>query len=160
MKQIVKLLEGQVGEFKQAYLERVERWAGEEIKRCQALAQEWGDLQRSLYRQEGIKVIRLPKPQRYWDLEKEVAKIAPIKYTEKFIALELKQAEDHFKAALEKLAFRIEKKDLKKDLLEIQAQYLGVHFECIITDGEKKVKAWTIIAEGPVQRPHYRYLIK
>jgi hypothetical protein len=29
-----------------------------------------------------------------------------------------------------------------------------------LSDGEKVVKAFTIIAEGTIQRPHYRYLVK
>jgi len=35
-----------------------------------------------------------------------------------------------------------------------------VNIETTLTDGEKMVRAYTIIAEGQVQRPHYRYLIK
>lgn len=37
---------------------------------------------------------------------------------------------------------------------------LGVNIETTITDGVKKVRAFTIVAEGEIQRPHYRYLIK
>ena len=37
---------------------------------------------------------------------------------------------------------------------------IGVNIESIITDGTKTVRAWTIVAEGEIQRPHYRYLIK
>jgi hypothetical protein len=35
-----------------------------------------------------------------------------------------------------------------------------VNIDMTLTDGEKTVKAFTIIAEGQIQRPHYRYLVK
>ena len=69
-------------------------------------------------------------------------------------------AEHHYKVSVEKLAHRIITKGLNYDTLTVTAGWVNVNFNCIITDGEKTVKASTIIAEGPVQRPHYRYLIK
>jgi hypothetical protein len=69
-------------------------------------------------------------------------------------------AEHHYKVSVEKLAHRIISKGLNYDTLTVTAGWVNVNFNCVITDGEKTVKASTIIAEGPVQRPHYRYLIK
>jgi hypothetical protein len=42
----------------------------------------------------------------------------------------------------------------------VNSARVGVNFECIIKTVDITVKAWTIIAEGPINRPHYRYLIK
>jgi hypothetical protein len=37
---------------------------------------------------------------------------------------------------------------------------VGVNFETTLSDGEKIVRAFTIVASGEIQKPHYRYLIK
>lgn len=79
---------------------------------------------------------------------------------EKFLEKELKSAEIHYKNSIEKLALRIAKKELNEENLTLNSSRIGVNFETIITDGKKSVRAWTIIAEGAIQRPHYRYLIK
>lgn len=78
----------------------------------------------------------------------------------KFVDREIRLAQNHFEDSLRKLVDRIEKKGLNKESLRIKTSHVGVHIETTLTDGEKTVKAWTIIAEGPVQRPHYRYLVK
>jgi hypothetical protein len=44
--------------------------------------------------------------------------------------------------------------------MKVVSGYVGVNVEMTISDGDKYVKAWTIVAEGTVQRPHYRYLVK
>ena len=64
------------------------------------------------------------------------------------------------RTVLKKLAFRIEQKGLNTDNLKLSSSHVGVNFETAITDGTKTVRAFTIIASGPVQRPHYRYLVK
>lgn len=65
-----------------------------------------------------------------------------------------------YSASINKLAARILKKGLNIDALRVKTAHIGVNIESILTDGEKTVRAFTIIAEGPVQCPHYRYLIK
>jgi len=79
---------------------------------------------------------------------------------EKYVAQAEKGAEDHYENSIIKLAIRIMKKGMSFDNLKMTTTHLGVNIETIISDGEKVVKAWTIIAEGPIQRPHYRYLVK
>jgi len=71
-----------------------------------------------------------------------------------------KQANLHYNQSIEKLAFRIEKKGLDTNKLKTLTSHIGVNIETTLTDGNKKVTAFTIIAEGEIQRPHYRYLIK
>lgn len=84
-----------------------------------------------------------------------------------FTAKELKNAEDHYNSSIEKLAFKLNQKGITEDQeFEITSGRVKMNFECVIhhskIDGKytQHTKAWTIIAEGPIQRPHYRYLIK
>jgi hypothetical protein len=79
---------------------------------------------------------------------------------EAFTARNLKLAEQHYQDSIIKLAARIEKKGLDQNLLTVKTAHVGVNIETVLTDGAKTVKAFTIIASGPVQKPHYRYLIK
>lgn len=76
-------------------------------------------------------------------------------------------AVEYFDFTLGKLAFRLKAKGVNDgDEFEISSKTINVNFECHIrfckVDGEftKRLNAWTIIASGPVQKPHYRYLIK
>jgi hypothetical protein len=69
-------------------------------------------------------------------------------------------AERHYANSIEKLAVRIEKKGLDQTALKVLTSHIGVNIESVLTDGVKTVRAWTIIASGMIQRPHYRYLIK
>jgi hypothetical protein len=69
-------------------------------------------------------------------------------------------AERHYAQSIEKLAIRITKKGLAQWNLRVGTSHIGVNIETILTDGIKTVRAWTIVASGQIQRPHYRYLIK
>jgi len=79
---------------------------------------------------------------------------------EKMKEKELQKAKLHYENSILKLADRLEKKGIDYNF-EIVNKKLGVNFEMILKgrNGEV-VKAFTIIAEGEIQRPHYRYLIK
>lgn len=70
------------------------------------------------------------------------------------------EAESHYESSILKLADRLVKKGLNTESISIIYSQIGVNIEITITDNKKTVRAWTIIAEGPVQRPHYRYLVK
>ena len=77
-----------------------------------------------------------------------------------WIKLANKNAIAHYENSILKLALRIEAKELNQDKLEMVTSHIDVNISTTITDGDKTVRAWTIIAEGPIQRPHYRYLVK
>jgi hypothetical protein len=77
-----------------------------------------------------------------------------------YIEKELKQAELKYIYSIEKLAKRITTKNLNQDKLVITTAHIGINIETTFTDGTNIVKAWTIVAEGDIQRPHYRYLVK
>jgi hypothetical protein len=79
---------------------------------------------------------------------------------EKFIEKELKKSEDHYESSLLKLKERILKKGLVIDNMKIVNGSVGVNINMTLSDGEKSVKAFTIVAEGEIQKPHYRYLVK
>lgn len=79
-----------------------------------------------------------------------------------FEADEVGAAERHFSDSIRKLADRIQEKSLnvKKMSISNSSSVRGNGIDTTITDGVNVVNAWTIIAEGPVNRPHYRYLVK
>ena len=69
-------------------------------------------------------------------------------------------AKKHFASSIEKLAYRLLEKGLNLDNLSFDTSHVDANISTTINDGDKSVRAWTIIASGEVQRPHYRYLIK
>jgi hypothetical protein len=79
---------------------------------------------------------------------------------QKFVEKQVKQAGEHYESSILKLSAKIEKKGLNFEKLEVKSGMVGVNFETTLTDGKKIVKAFTIVASGDIQKPHYRYLIK
>jgi hypothetical protein len=79
---------------------------------------------------------------------------------EKYISKEIKYAERHYESSLDKLTKRILEKDLDITKIKISDESIGININLTISDGIKTIKAWTIVAEGEIQRPHFRYLIK
>lgn len=74
---------------------------------------------------------------------------------------EVKNAERHYADSIESLALRLNAKGIKDDTqMTIKTATIGVHITTTIHHSGTTTKAWTIIAEGVVQRPHYRYLVK
>lgn len=69
-------------------------------------------------------------------------------------------AKHHYAGSLTKIAFRIQEHGLNWDKLEITTGYLSHNLECMITDGDRTLKCWTILAYGPIVEAHYRFLIK
>lgn len=80
---------------------------------------------------------------------------------EKFVEKEVKGAEDHYNDSVAKLSLRLNKKGVVDGSnFNITKAKVGVNLEITIIHDGKTTKAWTIIAEGAIQRPHYRYLVK
>jgi len=78
-----------------------------------------------------------------------------------FIQKEIDKAERHYKHSLEKLVDRLKKKGVPETgKIEIIKAKVGINLEMMVKFETVRVKAWTIVAEGAVQRPHYRYLVK
>lgn len=79
---------------------------------------------------------------------------------EGYIKKQVDKGKQHYDNSLLKLTDRILKKDLNWSKIQIKNSSIGVNVNVEITDGVKTVRAYTIVAEGEIQRPHYRYLIK
>lgn len=92
-------------------------------------------------------------------MRKEYSKIVGMGKTA-FIAKELERAEKKYYSSINKLAARVEGKGITVDTMTMSTTKLDQNITTVITDGNVTVRAWTIIASGPIQRPHYRYLVK
>lgn len=93
--------------------------------------------------------------------DQHACKMAYEKGEPAFVARALKNAEAHYEDSLAKLAYRCHGKGIRPtSKLEVKTAHIDRNITTVLTDGTVNVKAWTIIASGPVQRPHYRYLIK
>jgi len=148
MANLIETLKRETESLKIQYIEMTEKWA---IKEFEYLRQ-WATDYRSGKFGFGVaskKYYRLPHYiiNRNGKVEQHVEKM-------------VENAIEHYKFSIEKLAARIEKKGLNQEVLKTVTSHIGVNIETTLTDGNKTVKAFTIIAEGDVQRPHYRYLIK
>lgn len=80
---------------------------------------------------------------------------------ESYLAKEIELANRHYQYSLDKLVFRLVKKGVTTDDFSITNESIGVNINLNILHADGKLtKACTIIAEGEIQRPHYRFLIK
>lgn len=178
MENLKNKLSVQLQEFKAAYLAKTKVWAQQEHQRMVAMSK-WSEEQWCNYLGCTPRIVEkdperpwlltgtfFPKnfyntyqSRTYYNLVRKASGIARMS-CENFVRKEEKCAEISFENSLEKLVSRIENKGLNQEKLEVTSSYLDPNLNCTITDGEKTVKAWTIIAQGPIQRPHYRYLVK
>ncbi len=72
-----------------------------------------------------------------------------------------KNAAEHYHNSIMKLAIRLREKGMELGKVIVKSVDINANgIDIVLSDGNKEVRAWTIIAEGPIQRPHYRYLIK
>jgi len=77
-----------------------------------------------------------------------------------FVKDEVVKAIKKYESSIEKLANRIIKKKLNLENLKAETSHIDVNISTTLTDGDKTVRAYTIIAGGAIQKPHYRYLVK
>lgn len=76
-----------------------------------------------------------------------------------FLKEEMENAETHYEMSLIKLASRLSAKGVEGDI-KITSGRVGRNFEVCIEHNKGVTRAWTIVAEGPIVRAHYRYLVK
>ena len=179
MKILVEMLTEQTQSLKTQYIDRTVEWANLEYDRCLKMVK-WEESDWCKYLgiepavkkvtdyKTGQRVDRLGFPKGFWNRKesktydtqlnrvRSVLKIG----RESYISKEKKFAELHYESSISKLADRIQKKDLNHSNLEVTTSHIGPNIDTVITDGNKTVRAFTIIASGDVQRPHYRYLVK
>lgn len=183
MNNLVNVLTAETADFKQVYIEKTMNYAEKEFERLSKIAtfkiKDWCEylgiepvmIEYPSYHQymnPNSEKFYYSYPKNFYNTKEsktlqnlyEVAARAVRKGRGGFLADAHTAAEKHYKQSIEKLAARVESKQLNQAAISVKAGWMGVNFDCIITDGDKKVKATTIIAEGPIQRPHYRYLIK
>lgn len=174
MDKLFKKLESATESFKQEYVDKIKTWATDYyevlIKRA-----EWTEIDWCKYfnvepepQNEGthMEFMSFPKgfyrTKQYREYKREQGKaqrafsITPHKFVENAV----KKAEKHFELSLIRLSDRIKAKDLNQSNIVVEHAHVGVNLEMVLTDGDKIVKAWTIIASGEIQQPHYRYLVR
>lgn len=80
---------------------------------------------------------------------------------EHFEKEEVKYAEHHYESSVIKLAQRLIGKGINNgSQFKITNEWIGVNLHITIKHGDQITRAYTIIAEGPIKRAHYRYLIR
>jgi hypothetical protein len=100
------------------------------------------------------------KKSRQYHTDKTSASSISRNTAEDYVSDQLKKEEKNLEAQLDKLVGRLKEKGLKVSTMKVIRASFNVNLEITITDGETTVTAWTIVASGPIQRPHYRYLVK
>jgi hypothetical protein len=78
----------------------------------------------------------------------------------KFMDKEVRDANMHFNDSICKLSDRLMKKGVDVKKMVITTARVGINIEITIVCNGVTTRAWTIVAEGPIQRAHYRYLVK
>lgn len=174
MKALIEILKKETETLKVQYLKMTEEWALNFYKVCEErktwneakwcefygltpemknpnTSMQWLGFPKGFYNSRQARVFDRDK-----NSIRQVTGLGVEKYTQK----EIKLAQLHYENSILKLADRIEKKNLNQDNLSVVTSHIGVNINTTLTDGVKSVKAFTIIASGAIQRPHYRYLIK
>lgn len=175
MKQLIETLRTETQTLKETYFEMTKKWAESYFERIM-LRKNWKEVDWCKYfgltpelKNKGLgscEFYSFPDgfyntrdAREYQKYRNEISSLNSMG-VEKYKEKELKKAQLHYESSLLKLAARIDKKGLNIKNMKIVTGNVGVNIEMTLSDGEKSVRAWTIIAEGIVQRPHYRYLVK
>ena len=174
MTNLTNILLAQTAEFKSAFIAKTSQFADREFTRASEI-NKWSHEQWCAFfgiepevRQYYTGGNYLTFPKNFYNTHngkvyrQTMSKMAIIvcQGREGYIAKMIQNAERHYIQSIEKLAARVEAKELNIESIKVTSGFQDVNFECTITDGIKKVRAFTIIAEGEIVRPHYRYLIK
>lgn len=149
MNTLTQTLKQKTESLKAQYVEMTKEWAANDFARLRQFAADYKAGKFGFNGEESKTYHKLP-----------AYIINPFGNVEQHIQKMVKVANEHYQDSIEKLAVRIQAKGLNQDTLQVVTSHIGVNIETIITDGSKTVTAFTIIAEGQIQRPHYRYLIK
>ena len=148
MEAIIEQLKKETSEFKAMFIQKTIEWST--IR-----------LQNNIDRKLAYRTIdHKRKDSAYYEEQKFYWKSPSWFFTEEFITKSVEKAEQHYEESIEKLAYRIQQKDLNVSNLKVISVFLGVNLDLTITDGEKTVTANTILAWGEINKPHYRYLVK
>lgn len=150
---LVDILKKETETLRIKYLEMTEKWAHEQCARNISRKNEYAKMT--------AKSIDTLGKNRYYAEQKFYYNTPAWHFKpEVFVPKMIENAEIHYLSSIEKLAYRIQAKQLNENNLCVKTSHIGVNIDTIITDGVKTVRAFTIIASGDIQKPHYRYLIK
>ena len=149
---IIQKITEATAEFKVLFIEKTRDWSVEEFSRINARFEKYYSLGRKGYESSN----------EYYKEQKFVHRNVRPTNLEKFIEKALIEAESRYKSSIEKLSLRIESKELNLDKLDIirNPSIRVGDLQISITDGVSTVRAYTVLAWGEVNRPHYRYLVK
>lgn len=155
------------GRFIKMTKEAAKRMHDNAVEKSKRTLKEWLDAFAVEYNNLGgdrfqIKEERYNKSKYYGmcRLKNELKEVASVSY-EVYEASEVRHAEEHYKSSIMKLASRLRAKGIVDGSeFVITNEQIGVNLHMTIRHGEQITKAWTIVAEGPIQRAHYRYLVK
>jgi hypothetical protein len=178
MKNLISLLRAETTELKKKFVDATIDFSKKEYKRNVKLsklnqfelgatiglkshlkANHFGETQMAFCDVDGLRFWSHKASLKLDRLQNKVCKIAEMGQ-DKFTQLEVDNAIEHYDYSIVKLATRVSNKGLDLNNLKMETTCMNVNIETIISDGEKTVKAFTIIASGIVQKPHYRYLVK
>ena len=152
MEKLLTILKKETRILFEEYLSNTENWAKEQVKR---------NIERINFFQQNNSFLYKEDKKKYYQEQKFYYNSPKYFFREQeFVNKSLERAKNHYEDSIKKLASRIQKKELDLDNLKFIHSSLGINFNCVITDNEKILKAWTIVASGPIQKPHYRFLIK
>jgi len=177
MNKLINILLKETTPLRDAYIQQTEKWAKKQhsisVKRNKWTDEDWckyfnitphrynsDSSLRSMILPSFPKGFYSTKNARSMDtlqvLDRKIIKLG----AEKYAKLCAETANKHYMDSINKLAMKIESKGLDIDKLKATSSHIGKNFDTTLTDGTKTVRAFTIVASGEVQRPHYRYLIK
>jgi len=171
---LIKILTIETQSLKAQYIEKIETWAKSYYSLLE-VRKTWNEVNWCEYLgltpevknpNSSLQFLGFPNnfynskiSKRYYSMRDDIRLILGLGLS-KYMDKERNKAILHYENSILKLADRIMKKGLNVDNLKVVTSHIGVNIETTLTDGIKTVRAFTIIAEGIVQCPHYRYLIK
>lgn len=174
MSKLIELLKEQTITLKEQYVEKTIEWAKKDFNRYMEMSK-WKEVDWAKYLNVPTKICNpgtsmafvsfhdgfynTKASRTYRRMKDEVYRTKTMGLDKYILKAKLK-AEKHYEYSIIKLAERISKKGLNEENLKMITSHIGVNIETTITDGVKTVRAFTIIAEGEIQCPHYRYLVK
>ncbi len=174
---LIKKLADKTQDLKESYIESVKKWSASifkgALKKSKYTKEEWlhlhdvkFEIRPDRFNKEVMVVNLLPTEgnnkayNRMRDDKEKTLKLVESGY-EFFEGREVKHAIDHYESSLRKLANRLNSKGITDQTdIDITTAIFAVNLEITIKHGTSITKAWTIIAEGEINRPHYRYLVK
>lgn len=183
MNTMLTQLNSEFATFKVDYLNQVEEWTIETQKYFQGIENEYNQLQHckgpkqimeratcSLFRNYSYytndfsemteeEVEKWNKKQDCLSILRD-CKFPFGKATEKLVEEQRSAASNWFDNSIAKLAQKIQDKGINAETMTITNTHIDRNLCTMIADGDKKVKAQTIFANGAIKRPHFRYLIK